>query len=135
MVFLDILYNTMIQQQTILKICDNSGAKLAKCIKVLGGYKKRFAQVGDIVVVCVLSLRAFSKNTSKVKKGCVYKALVIRTTSSIVKKNNSYYYLYDNCVVLMTNSKNPIGTRVIGPVPSLLKRKYSKFALLSAGFF
>lgn len=125
----------MIQQQSILRVCDNSGAKDVKCIKVLGGYRKRFAQVGDIVVVCILSLRGISKKTSKVKKGGIYRALVIRTKKSIRKKSNSQYYLYGNCVVLMSTSKNPIGTRIIGPVPSVLKRKYSKFALLSAGFF
>lgn len=125
----------MIQQQTILRVCDNSGAKDVKCIKVLGGYQKRFAQVGDIIVVCVLSLRAISKKTSKVKKGCLYKALIIRTKKSIRKKNNSQHYLFENSVVLMSTSKNPIGTRIIGPVPSVLKKKYSKFALLSAGFF
>ena len=125
----------MIQQQTILRVCDNSGAKDVKCIKVLGGYQKRFAQVGDIIVVCVLSLRAISKKTSKVKKGCLYKALIIRTKKSIRKKSNSQQYLFENSVVLMSTSKNPIGTRIIGPVPSVLKKKYSKFALLSAGFF
>jgi len=125
----------MIQQQTILRVCDNSGAREVKCLKVLGGYRKRFAQVGDIIVVCVISLRSTSKKTSKVKKGCLYKALIIRTKKSIRKKSNSQYNLYENSVALMSTSKNPIGTRIIGPVPSVLKRKFSKFALLSAGFF
>jgi large subunit ribosomal protein L14 len=125
----------MIQQQSILRVCDNSGAKDVKCIKVLGGYQKRFAQVGDILVVCILSLRAISKKISKVKKGGIYRALVIRTKRSIRKRSNNQSYLYENGVVLMSTSKNPIGTRIIGPVPSVLKRKYSKFALLSAGFF
>jgi large subunit ribosomal protein L14 len=125
----------VIQQQSILRVCDNSGAKSVKCIKVLGGYRKRFAQVGDIIVVCILSLRALSKKASKVKKGGLYRALVIRTKKSIRKRSNTQYYLYENCVALMSTSRNPIGTRIIGPVPSVLKRKYCKFALLSAGFF
>ena len=69
----------MIQHQTILKVADNSGAKTVKCIKVLGGFKKRYARLGDIVVVSVQQLRNKSKKTSKVLKGGVFRALVIRT--------------------------------------------------------
>ena len=69
----------MIQQQTILKVADNSGAKTVKCIKVLGGFKRKFAYLGDIIIVSVHQLRNRSKTTSKVQKGEIYKALIIRT--------------------------------------------------------
>lgn len=76
----------MIQQKTILRIADNSGAKTVKCIKVLGGYKKKTAKVGSLIITSVQELRNKSKSTSKVKKGEVYKALVIRTKKEIKKK-------------------------------------------------
>ena len=76
----------MIQQQTILKVSDNSGAKLVRCIKVVGGFRRKVASIGDIIIVSIIQLRNKSKLTSKVKKGEVYKALVIRTKSSIKKK-------------------------------------------------
>lgn len=125
----------MIQQQTLLKVADNSGAKYVKCLKVLGGFKKKFARVGDIIIVSVLSLRENPKKLSKIKKGSVYKALVIRTKKSIIKKNTTMCTLYENCVALMNKSSDPIATRLIGPVPLILKRKYIKFATISAGFF
>jgi len=73
----------MIQQETILKVADNSGAKTVKCIKVLGGFKKRYAYLGDIIVISVQQLRNKSKVTSKVLKGSVFRALVIRTKNNI----------------------------------------------------
>lgn len=76
----------MIQQQTLLKVADNSGAKIVKCIKVLGGFKRKFARTGDIIVVSVVKLRNKSRSTSKVKKGDVFKALVIRTKKELKKK-------------------------------------------------
>lgn len=76
----------MIQQQTIVKVADNSGAKTVKCIKVLGGFKKRYANLGDIVVVSVQQLRNKSKKTSKVVKGGVFRALVIKTKKQYKKK-------------------------------------------------
>ena len=76
----------MIQQKTILKVFDNSGAKTVRCIKVLGGFKKRYASLGDIIVVSVQKLRNRSKKTSKVKKKEVYKALVLRTKILYKKK-------------------------------------------------
>ena len=76
----------MIQQQTILKVADNSGAKTVKCIKILGGYKKKYAKLGDIIIISVQKLRNKAKLTSKVKKGGIYKALIIRTKSKNRKK-------------------------------------------------
>jgi large subunit ribosomal protein L14 len=113
----------MIQQQTILKVADNSGAKTVKCIKVLGGFKKRYACLGDIIVVSVQQLRNKSKKTSKVLKGGVFRALVIRTKTQYKKKDGSSFVLNENSVTLMNKQGNPIGTRILGPVPKILKKK------------
>lgn len=124
----------MIQQQTKLKVTDNSGAKLVKCIKVLGGLKKKKAHTGDIIVVSVLKLRNKSKLLSKVKKGEVYKALIIRTKNYLNKK--SYQLCFNrNCVCLINIQGKPISTRIVGPLPRVLKKnKYIKLFSLSAGF-
>nr|YP_009495529.1 ribosomal protein L14 [Psammoneis japonica]AWQ64259.1 ribosomal protein L14 [Psammoneis japonica] len=125
----------MIQQQTILKVADNSGAKTVKCIKVLGGFKRRFAYLGDIIVVSVQQLRNKSKLTAKVQKGEVLKALIIRTKTKDRKKDGSAIFFNDNFVSLINKQGNPIATRIIGPIPkSLKKNKFMKFATLSAGF-
>ena len=125
----------MIQQQTILKVSDNSGAKTVKCIKVIGGFKKKFACVGDIIVVSVQELRNKSKTNSKVKKGEVLKALIIRTKTKIRKKDGSVNFFNSNFVSLLNKQENPIATRIIGPISNDLKKnKYMKFAAISAGF-
>ena len=113
----------MIQQQTILKVADNSGAKTVKCIKVLGGFKKRYARLGDIIVVSVQQLRNKSKRTSKVLKGGVFRALVIRTKTQYIKKDGSSFALNENSVTLINKQGNPIGTRILGPMPKILKKK------------
>jgi large subunit ribosomal protein L14 len=123
----------MIQQQTILKVSDNSGAKSAKCIKVLGGFKKRFAYAGDIVVVSIQQLRNKSKRTSKVKKGEVYKALIIRTKKRVKNKEGTFTFFNDNAVSLINKQNNPIATRIIGPVSKELKNKYTKFTNICMG--
>ena len=124
----------MIQQQTILKVADNSGAKTVKCIKVLGGFKKRYACLGDIIVVSVQQLRNKSKKTSKVLKGGVFRALVIRTKTSYKKQDGSSFFLSENSVTLLNKQGNPIGTRILGPIPKTLKKKkFMKFASLSVG--
>lgn len=124
----------MIQQQTILKVADNSGAKTVKCVKVLGGFKKRYARLGDIVVVSVQQLRNKSKKTSKVLKGGVFRALVIRTKTSYRKRDGSSFLLSENSVTLLNKQGNPIGTRILGPIPKTLKKKkFMKFASLSVG--
>jgi large subunit ribosomal protein L14 len=125
----------MIQQQTILKVADNSGAKTVKCIKVLGGFKRKFAFLGDIIVVSVQQLRNKSKKTSKVQKGEVLKALIIRTKSKKQKKDGSYTSFTDNFVSLINKQGNPIATRIKGPISKNLKKsKFKKFATISAGF-
>lgn len=124
----------MIQQRSVLKVVDNSGSKIVQCIKVLGGFKKRYANLGDIIVVSVQQLRNKSKKTSKVLKGHVFRALVVRTKISKVKKDGSFVVLQENSVVLINKQGNPIGTRIVGPIPKILKKKkFMKFISLSRG--
>jgi large subunit ribosomal protein L14 len=124
----------MIQQESILKVADNSGAKTVKCIKVLGGFKKRYANLGDVIVVSVQQLRNRSKKTSKVLKGGVFRALVIRTKNQYKKKDGLCYLLQENSVALINKQGNPIGTRILGPIPkSLKKKKFLKFVSISVG--
>ena len=113
----------MIQQQTILKVADNSGAKTVKCIKVLGGFKKKVAKLGDIIIVSVQKLRNRSKKTSKIKKKEVCKALIIRTKSTYKKNTGISLQFKDNAAILINKQGNPIGTRIIGSIPKLLKKK------------
>lgn len=125
----------MIQLQTILKVSDNSGAKTVKCIKVLGGFKRKVAKVGDVIVASVQQLRNKSRITSKVQPGDVYRAVIIRTRSKIKKKDGSVYWFNENAVSLMNKQGKPIATRIIGPVPkNFRKGKFMKFASISAGF-
>ena len=124
----------MIQSQTILKVSDNSGAKTVKCIKVLGGFKKKYAKLGDIIIVSIQRLRNKSKKTSKVKKGEVYKALIIRTKVTHQKKDGSKTTFTENSVALMNKQENPVSTRIIGPMPkSLKKKRLQKFIGISSG--
>lgn len=124
----------MIQQQTILKVSDNSGAKTVKCIKVLGGFKKKFAKLGNTIVVSIQELRNKSRKTSKVKKGEVFKALIIKTKSKQQNKDGSIIFFDNNSVSLINKQGKPLASRLIGPVPKSLKKgKYSKFANISLG--
>lgn len=109
----------MIQQQTRMKVADNSGAKEVMCIKVLGGSKRRVASVGDIVVVSIKS----ALPTSKVKKGDVAKAVIVRTKHSIRRPDGSYIKFDDNAAVLVNQAKEPVGTRIFGPVARELRAK------------
>ena len=109
----------MIQQETRLTVADNSGAKVLYCIKVLGGSRRRYARVGDIIVV---SVKKAIPNT-KVKKGDVLKAVVVRTTKEIKRQDGSYIRFDDNSAVLINNNKEPIGTRIFGPVARELRAK------------
>ena len=124
----------MIQQESILKVVDNSGAKTVKCIKVLGGFQKRYAKLGDIVVVSVQKLRNRSKKTSKVLKGGVFRALIIRVKNRCKRKDGLQYLFQENSAVLINKQGNPIGTRILGPLPKFLKKKkFLKFVSLSVG--
>lgn len=124
----------MIQEQTVLKVADNSGAKKVKCIKVLGGFQKRFSKQGNVIVVSVKELRNKSKQISKVKKGSVHKALIVRTKSKITAKDGSCIFFKDNAVSLMNKQGKPLASRVVGPVSKNFKKgKYSKFANIAFG--
>ena len=124
----------MIQQQTIIKVFDNSGAKTVKCIKVLGGFKKKYAKLGDVIIVSIQQLRNKSKKTSKVKKKEIYQALIIRTKTKYFKKDGLQTNFLENAVVLMNKQGNPISTRIIGPIPKFLKKKkLQKFINISSG--
>ena len=107
----------MIQMQTRLNVADNSGAKEVMCVKVLGGSKKRYAQIGDIIVV---SIKEALPN-AKVKKGDVAKAVVVRTVHKLRRPDGSYIRFDDNSAVLINASKEPIGTRIFGPVARELR--------------
>ena len=124
----------MIQQQTILNVSDNSGAKKVKCIKILGGFKKRTSSTGEIIIVSVIELRNKSKRNSKVKKGEIYKALIIKTKKQVKNKDGSIYFFQQNSVSLMNKLNKPIASRIIGSVPKKLKKgKYSKFSNIAQG--
>ncbi len=109
----------MIQMQTRLNVADNSGAKELMCVKVLGGSKRRFASIGDIIVV---SIKEALPN-AKVKKGDVAKAVVVRTIQKLRRPDGSYIRFDDNSAVLINASKEPIGTRIFGPVARELRAK------------
>lgn len=109
----------MIQMQTRLNVADNSGAKEVMCVKVLGGSKRRFAAIGDVIVV---SIKEALPN-AKVKKGDVAKAVVVRTVAKLRRPDGSYIRFDDNSAVLINNSKEPIGTRIFGPVARELRAK------------
>jgi large subunit ribosomal protein L14 len=109
----------MIQTETRLNVADNSGAKSLLCIKVLGGSKRRYAGVGDIIVVSVKE----AIPNSKVKKGSVMKAVIVRTTKEIRRADGSYIKFDDNSAVLINQQKEPIGTRIFGPVARELRAK------------
>lgn len=124
----------MIQQESLLKIIDNSGAKLVKCIKIPNGFKRRYASLGDIVVVSIKQLRNKSKSTSKVLKGGVFQAIILRIKKFYKRKDGSCFSLGENAAILISKQGNPIGTRILGPVPKILKKKkFMKLISLSAG--
>lgn len=127
----------MIQQQTILKVADNSGAKTVKCIKVLGGFKRKVAFLGDLIIVSIQHLRNKSRNTSKVTKGEVHKALIVRTKKKINKNDGSFYLFSENAVSLINKQNKPIASRLTGPLPKKLRlNKFLKLASISSsGFF
>ncbi len=107
----------MIQMQTNLAVADNSGARRVMCIKVLGGSKRKYASVGDIIVVSVKE----ASPKGRVKKGDVAKAVVVRTAKDIKRSDGSVIRFDGNAAVLVNNNKEPIGTRIFGPVPRELR--------------
>jgi large subunit ribosomal protein L14 len=124
----------MIQQNTILKVSDNSGAKTVRCIRILGGFKKKIAKTGDLIVTSVQQLRNQSLTTSKVNKKEVYQALIIKTKKNHIKKNGFSLTFSENAVILINKQKNPVGTRILGPtLKSLKKKKFQKILNISSG--
>lgn len=109
----------MIQMQTNLQVADNSGAKRVQCIKVLGGSKRRYAHVGDIIVVSIKE----AIPRGKVKKGEVRKAVVVRTAKAIQRDDGSVIRFDGNAAVLVNQNGEPLGTRIFGPVPRELRAK------------
>ncbi len=109
----------MIQVQSRLRVADNSGAREVMCIKVLGGTKRRSASIGDIIVVSIKD----AMPNSKVKKGDVAKAVVVRTIHKLRRADGSYIRFDDNSAVLINAAKEPIGTRIFGPVARELRAK------------
>ena len=109
----------MIQQESVLEVADNSGARKVACIRVLGGTRRRYASIGDIIVVTVKD----ATPNSKVKKGEVRRAVVVRTKTNIGRPDGSYIKFDDNAAVLIDTNREPVGTRIFGPVARELRAK------------
>ena len=109
----------MIQTRTNLDVADNSGARRVQCIKVLGGSKRKYASIGDIIVVSVKE----AIPNAKVKKGDVVKAVVVRTAKEVGRADGTYIRFDNNSAVLIDNQKEPVGTRIFGPVARELRAK------------
>jgi large subunit ribosomal protein L14 len=109
----------MVQSETVLDVADNSGARKVLCIKVLGGSRRKYASLGDIIVVSVKE----AIPNAKVKKGDVMKAVIVRTTKEVGRADGSYIKFDSNSAVLIDNQREPIGTRIFGPVARELRAK------------
>jgi large subunit ribosomal protein L14 len=110
----------MIQAQSMLTVADNSGAKKVRCIKVLGGSKRKYASLGDIIVVAIQT----ATPTSKIKKGTVEQAVIVRTHKEVRRKDGSYIRFQDNACVMIDEKYEPVATRVFGPVARELREKH-----------
>ncbi len=118
----------MVQVSTVLDVADNSGARRVQCIRVLGGTRRRYASIGDIIVVSVKE----AIPNSKVKKGTVMKAVVVRTAKEIGRPEGSYIRFDNNSAVLIDNQREPVGTRIFGPVARELRaKKFMKIVSLA----
>ena len=110
---------TMVQSETVLDVADNSGARKVLCIKVLGGSRRKYASLGDIIVVSVKE----AIPNAKVKKGDVMKAVIVRTAKEVGRPDGSYIKFDTNSAVLIDNQREPVGTRIFGPVARELRAK------------
>ena len=118
----------MIQQESYLKVADNTGAKEIKCIRVLGGSKRKYASIGDVIVASVRK----AAPGGQVKKGDVVKAVVVRTSKAVRRADGTYVRFDDNAAVLIKDDRNPAGTRIFGPVARELRdRDYMKILSLA----
>ena len=109
----------MIQMKSVLDVADNSGAKRVVCVKVLGGSRRRYATVGDVIVVAVKE----AIPNSKIAKGQVHKAVIVRTSKEVAREDGSFIRFDDNSAVLVDNNREPVGTRIFGPVARELRAK------------
>jgi large subunit ribosomal protein L14 len=118
----------MIQQESVLRIADNTGAKRALCIRVLGGSRRRYASVGDVIIVTIKD----AIPNSAVKKGEVARAVIVRTAKEVRRKDGSYIRFDENAAVLITDAGEPRGTRIFGPVGRELRdKRYMKIVSLA----
>ena len=118
----------MIQQESFLKVADNSGAKEIKCIRVLGGSRRKYASIGDVIVASVRK----AAHGGSVKKGDVVKAVVVRTAQPVRRADGTYVRFDENAAVLIRDDRNPTGTRIFGPVARELRdREYMKILSLA----
>jgi len=118
----------MIQQESLLKVADNSGAKLVKCIKVLGGTRRRYGSIGDVIVVSVKE----ALPNQAIKKGVILKCVIVRVKKEFRRKDGSYIRFDDNAAVIIDENRNPKGTRVFGPVARELRdRDFMKIISLA----
>lgn len=109
----------MIQTQTLLNVADNSGARKVMCVSVLGGTRKRYAQIGDVIVVSIKE----ALPQSKVKKGDVMKAVIVRTQNSYKRSDDTWVRFDENAAVILASSGEPVGTRIFGPVARELRNQ------------
>jgi large subunit ribosomal protein L14 len=117
----------MIQMQSTLDVADNSGARLVQCIKVVGGSKRKYASIGDVIVV---SIKDATPN-GKVKKGDVAKAVIVRTSKELRRADGSYIRFDSNAAVIIDEKGEPVGTRIFGPVARELRKQYMKIITLA----
>ena len=120
----------MVQERTVLKVADNSGAKIVRCFRILGGSRKRYARVGDVIVASVQS--AEPRNKLGIKKKDIIRAVVVRSKAPMRRRDGSYVRFDENAVILIDVKKLPRATRVFGPIPKELKEKgYDKIVSLA----
>jgi len=124
----------MIQSGTYLNVIDNSGAKKAYCIKIIQGYKKRYARLGEIILVVIKTLRKRRRLLSKVKKGELYRALIVRTKTKSTHPVSDNFYFLENAVILFTKQNKILGTRIFGSISSNFRyTKYMRLISISGG--
>jgi large subunit ribosomal protein L14 len=124
----------MIQSGSYINIIDNSGAKQVKCIKVLKGYKSRYAHVGDLVIVSVKDLRSTRRTSSKIKKGEVHRVLIVRTKKLTKNFNFDQFGFFENSGILLSKQNVCLGTRIFGSIPRMFRyTKYLKIVSVSSG--
>lgn len=124
----------MIQSGSFLNVIDNSGAKIVCCIKVLAGYRRRYAFLGDLILVSIKTLRTKRRSTAKVKKGEISKALIVRSKSKLKKFSGEMLSFYENSVILLNLQNKPVATRIFGSLPKNFRyTKFLRIGSLSAG--